>query len=107
MLSYDLSHKNKIIMEVNNITATAEAQNPQKVTVSDETLSYITCLRKADELWDCMYKAFEKNYDCQTAENIMDKELRDKINAMREVINRYLCECIDSNISGIDELTEI
>lgn len=68
-----------------------------KLTVSEDTKSYIKCLQKLDELWECVYNALELNYGWKSAEEIMRDEFSGNCNAVRVVVNSYMCASIDNH----------
>jgi len=79
----------------------------QKITVGEQTLSYIKCLQQADILYSCLYNAFELNYGNRQAEDIMQREYHNKSNQIYEMINSYMCISIGENIGCSGELTTI
>ena len=95
------------------LTHDCESVNPnvlsplQKLTVSENTYAYLKCLRQLNTLWECIYKALELDYGWESADEIMQEEYHDKSEAIRDIINSYMCTSIYDRMSSIHEITEI
>ena len=75
--------------------------------VSKETFAYLKCLQQLDTLWGFMYEALELNYGWKSTDQIMKDEYLEKSNAIRDMINSYMCVVISENINTAGEITKI
>jgi stress-induced morphogen len=77
-----------------------------KITISKETFAYLKCIQQLDLLYGLISEAIELDYGSQVDEIINDK-FHDKIVAIIDEVNKYMCISINENIGGIKKFTEI
>jgi len=103
--------------QIPNATGVQEFQNSQcnacetdtsnkTVTVSNETLSFIECLRKLNFTIGSLSETLAKYYGEKQAEEIMLEKIYPLQWAVEDEIQVFLCDSITNNIYA-KELTEI
>jgi len=77
------------------------------ITVSEETLGYIECLRKLSDLYESVYDAIEVHYGRSSADNITGSEYYPLHKAIKDWLCSHMNWAMDMNIYNGDELTAI
>ena len=77
------------------------------VTVSSETLGYIECLRKLNELWECVSDTIEVHYTEHQLDEIMSNEYYPLNKAICDWLYSHMIWSMDFKIYKGDELTTI
>ena len=77
------------------------------ITVSEETLGYIECLRKLSDLYESVSDAIEVHYCRSSAEEITDNEYYPLHKAIKDWLYNHMNQAMDMNIYDGDELTAI
>ena len=97
-------------METDKNASRTTANNggtPKRATVSDQTMNFINCIKKMDELFDAVYDAVEFEYGADKVDTIMDEGYTEKHVELKNVIFSFLNNSIFEIMSYTDRPNEI